>query len=74
MGKLPRDISGRQMVVGLCRAGFYVLHQKGSHVILRRDEPKTTISVPDHRQLRVGTVKAILHQAGLEVGDLIRLL
>ena len=74
MGKLPRDISGRQMVGALERVEFFVLHQKGSHIILRRDEPKTTISVPDHRQLRVGTVRAILHQAGLDVEDLVNLL
>ena len=70
MPKLPRDLSGRRMAAVLKRKGFYVLHQRGSHIILRRDEPKTTISVPDDRQLRVGTVRVILYQAGLSVQDL----
>lgn len=70
MAKLPRDLSGRQMVAVLKRKGFYVLHQRGSHIVMRRDEPKTMISVPDHRELRVGTLRVILHQAGLDVEEL----
>ena len=70
MAKLPRDLSGRQMVAVLKRKGSYVLHQRGSHIIMRRDEPKTMISVPDHRELRVGTLRVILHQAGLDVEEL----
>ena len=62
------------MVSARQRVGFYTLHQKGSHIILRRDEPKSTISVPDHRQLRPGTLRTILRQAGLDVQDLIDLL
>ncbi len=73
MGKLPRDISGRELVRALQRIGFYVLHQQGSHVILRRDDPRATISVPQHRQLRAGTLRVILHQAGLTVEDLLDL-
>jgi predicted RNA binding protein YcfA (HicA-like mRNA interferase family) len=74
MGKLPRDISGRRVVSALERIGFYVLHQRASHIILRRESPKTTISVPDHRVLRVGTLRSILTQAGLDVQDFLQLL
>ncbi len=41
---------------------------------MRRDEPKTTISVPNHPQMRIGTLRAILHQAGLEVDRFMDLL
>lgn len=82
MGKLPRDLSGQQVVKALERAGFYVLHQKGSHIIMRRDQPKTTVSVPGHShvsvpghsQLRVGTLRVILHQANLTIAELTELL
>lgn len=74
MRKLPRDLSGSQLIKALERAGFYVLHQKGSHIIMRRDDPKTTVSVPNHSPLRVGTLRAILHQANLNIEDLIELL
>ena len=74
MAKLPRDLSGRQVVAGLQRLGFYFLHQRGSHMILRREDPKTTISVPDHRQIRVGTLRTILHQADVEIDQLLEVL
>jgi len=41
---------------------------------MRRDEPKTTVSVPGHSQLRVGTLRVILHQTGLTVEELIEFL
>ena len=74
MAKLPRDVSGREVVSALGRCGFYVLHQRGSHIILRRDEPKMTISVPDHVSLRVGTLRKILYKAGIDVAAFVELL
>jgi predicted RNA binding protein YcfA (HicA-like mRNA interferase family) len=56
------------------RCGFYVLHQRGSHIILRRDNAKSTVSVPDHAALRVGTLRTILHQAGIDVEAFVELL
>lgn len=74
MTKLPRDVSGRQVVRVLQQQGFYVLHQRGSHIILRRDDPKATISVPDHAPPRAGTLRTILNQAGIEVKEFVELL
>lgn len=74
MSQIPRDVSGRRLVTALERVGFYLLHQRGSHIILRRESPKATISVPDHRTLRVGTLRKIFAQAGLEVEELLKLL
>ena len=74
MAKMPRDVSGRRAVAALPRCGFYVLHQRGSHIILRRDFPKSTVSVPDHLALRVGTLKSILDKAGLDVESFVALL
>ncbi|MFH1109705.1 MAG: type II toxin-antitoxin system HicA family toxin [Planctomycetota bacterium] len=51
-----------------------MLHQRGSHIILRRDNPKSTVSVPDHAALRVGTLRTILHQAGIDVEAFVELL
>jgi len=39
MGKLPTGLSGRQVPTALERAGFVFRRQRGSHMILRRDEP-----------------------------------
>ena len=74
MGKLPTGLSGRQVRTALERAGFVFRRQRGSHMILRRDEPYARVVVPDHKQLRPGTLRKILHEAGLTVDDLMTLL
>lgn len=60
--RLPRDLSGQQLVKGLCRDwGYRVVHQQGSHIILQTEEPgHHRIAVPDHAVLRIGTLSSIL--------------
>ncbi|HUU85891.1 MAG TPA: type II toxin-antitoxin system HicA family toxin [Phycisphaerae bacterium] len=74
MGKLPTGLSGHQVRTALEHAGFVFRRQRGSHMILRRDEPYARVVVPDHKQLRPGTLRKILHEAGLTVEDLLALL
>ena len=73
MSKLP-VISGRQLVHALEKVGFAFDRQRGSHIILFRANPPTTISVPDHRELDRGTLRAILRQAGVSPENLGELL
>ena len=60
--KIPRDLSGHDLVQMLCRKWAYrVVHQEGSHVVLETDEPShQRLAVPAHRYLRIGTLNAIL--------------
>jgi predicted RNA binding protein YcfA (HicA-like mRNA interferase family) len=60
--KIPRDLSGRDLVHGLCRNwGYRIIHQEGSHVVLETGEPShQRLAVPAHKTLRVGTLNAIL--------------
>ncbi len=74
MGKLPTGLSGRRLRTALERAGFVFRRERGSHMILRRDEPYARVVVPDHKQLRPGTLRKILHEAGMTVEDLVALL
>lgn len=73
MTRLP-GISGRECVRALGRVGFVLRRQEGSHMILRRGEPFAQVVVPDHRELDRGTLRAILRQAGLSVGEFVALL
>ena len=59
--KLPRDLSGRELVQALTRLNYQVTHQTGSHIRLtteRNGEHHATI--PNHDALRIGTLSAIL--------------
>jgi predicted RNA binding protein YcfA (HicA-like mRNA interferase family) len=70
----PPILSGQQCIKTLGKAGFYVLRQRGSHIILRRDEPFAEVVVPNHQELDKGTLRAIIRQVGLSVDGFIELL
>ena len=72
--KLPTDLSGQQIRLALERVGFVYQRQKGSHIILRRDDPQARVVVPDHKTLRLGTLRQILNEAGISVEQLRELL
>jgi predicted RNA binding protein YcfA (HicA-like mRNA interferase family) len=74
MAKLPAGLSGQDLKQALQRAGFVLTHQRGSHMILRRDEPRARVVVPDHKSVKPGTLHQILKAAGLSVDELLRLL
>lgn len=73
MSKLP-VISGRQLVGALKQIGFEFDRQRGSHIMLFRSSPATTLSVPDHRELDRGTLRSLLRQAGMSPAELVKLL
>ncbi len=71
MSDLP-VVRPRQLIRALERAGFFVHHIRGSHHYLRHPErPGLMITVPYHnRDLKRGTLRAILRQAGLTADEL----
>ncbi len=75
MSGLP-VVRPRQLIRALERAGFVVHHIRGSHYYLRHpDRPGVLITIPFHnRDLKRGTLHAILRQAELGFDDLRRLL
>ena len=58
MSRLPR-ISGQECMKTLAKAGFYLRRQRGSHLILRRDEPFAQVVVPAHKELVVGSTLSL---------------
>ena len=73
MSKLPQ-VSGKECIKALGKAGFYIKRQKGSHIILCRDEPFAEVVIPNHKTLDKGTLRAIIRQAELDVDEFIDLL
>ena len=51
--------------------GFLAVRQRGSHVVMQKRLPDTTITVPvpDHVELRIGTLQSIIRQSGLPRGE-----
>ena len=62
-------VSGAEAVRALQKIGFAVLRQKGSHVMLRRGAAGCV--VPQHRELKIGTLSGLLKQAGISADEFI---
>lgn len=59
--------SGAEICAILAAEGFRQVRQKGSHVVMQRQGSagSITVPVPDHREVRIGTLQAIIRQSGV---------
>jgi predicted RNA binding protein YcfA (HicA-like mRNA interferase family) len=74
VSRLP-IVAGQDAVRAFAKLGYYVDHQTGSHIILRQqDTPHRRLTVPNHKELAKGTLRAIIRQAGLTVETFLELL
>lgn len=67
--RLPRDLSGRELARALSQYGYAVTRETGSHMRLTTQQRgEHHVTIPDHRQLRVGTLAAILADVAVHLG------
>jgi predicted RNA binding protein YcfA (HicA-like mRNA interferase family) len=66
MGRL-RVLSGAEVCAILRRHGFAEVRRRGSHVVMQRRSADSTVTVPvpDHDEVKVGTLAAIVRQSGV---------
>lgn len=72
MPSLP-VLSGREVVRAFTKAGWQMVRQRGSHIILVKVDHMTTLSVPDHREVARGTLRSLIRASGLSVEEFIEL-
>ncbi len=61
--RLPRDVSGTDLIKKLAKFGYQVTRQSGSHIRLTTTEPSQHhITIPAHDPLRIGTLNSILSE------------
>jgi predicted RNA binding protein YcfA (HicA-like mRNA interferase family) len=68
MPRLPL-ISGREAVRAFERAGWNVSRREASHIILTKEGIPVTLSIPDHREVRRGTLRGLIRNAGMSVEE-----
>jgi predicted RNA binding protein YcfA (HicA-like mRNA interferase family) len=75
MAELP-VVTPRKLIRALEQAGFYVHHVKGGHYYLKHpNNPTARVSVSYHPgDVKRGTLRSILKQAGMTVEELVALL
>jgi len=73
MAKLP-VISGEKAVKAFVKAGWKVDRIVGSHAIMRKEGSPVTLSVPLHRELKKGLLRALIRDADMTVEEFVKYL
>ena len=73
MAKLA-NISGREAAKAFQKAGWIVMGRVGSHLVLSKEGIRANLSIPMHKELSVGTLRALIRNAGLTVDEFIELM
>lgn len=68
MPELPH-ISGAEAIRIFERLGFAVVRQRGSHIVMRRNDRGCVI--PQHNELAAGTLRCAIRQAGITPDDFV---
>jgi predicted RNA binding protein YcfA (HicA-like mRNA interferase family) len=68
--KLPRDVSGEELVRALRHFGYEVTRQTGSHIRVtsKFKGAEHHVTIPAHKQLKVGTLAEILSDVASYLG------
>jgi predicted RNA binding protein YcfA (HicA-like mRNA interferase family) len=73
MAKLG-NISGKESVKAFQKAGWQLIGQVGSHVVMVKPGVRVNLSIPQHKELSIGTLRALIRNAGLTVDEFLELL
>jgi predicted RNA binding protein YcfA (HicA-like mRNA interferase family) len=73
MGKLG-NISGKEAARAFEKAGWIALGQVGSHLVMIKPGIRVNLSIPQHKELAKGTIRALIRNAGLTVDEFMQLL
>jgi len=68
------NISGKEAAKAFEKAGWKALGQVGSHLIMTKEGDRANLSIPQHRELSVGTIRALIRSAGMTVEEFLDLL
>ncbi len=73
MGTLG-NISGKEAAKAFQKAGWTTVGQVGSHLVLVKPGVRVNLSVPQHKELSTGTLRALIRHSGLTVEEFLALL
>lgn len=73
MGRLG-NISGKEAARAFQRAGWEPIGQVGSHLVLIKPGVRVNLSIPQHKELSVGTLRSLIRSAGITVDEFLDLL
>jgi predicted RNA binding protein YcfA (HicA-like mRNA interferase family) len=68
------NISGKDAVKAFEKAGWQVVGQVGSHVVMTKSGNRANLSIPQHKELATGTLRALIRAAAMSVDEFLALL
>ena len=68
------NISGSQAAKAFAKAGWQRLGQVGSHLVMVKPNVRVNLSIPQHKELSVGTLRSLIRHSGLTVQEFLELL
>jgi len=70
MAVLP-TLSGKEVIRAFAEDGWQMVRQRGSHMILVKDDQLATLSVPDHKEVAKGTLRSLTLSSGLTADEFV---
>lgn len=67
---MSKTFSGKEVTKALRRIGYYVDHQRGSHIFMHNISENKSVIVPNHKELKKGTLINILKKVGISIEQL----
>ncbi len=72
MGRL-NNISGKEAVKAFEKAGWITAGQVGSHLVMTKPGIRANLSIPQHKELSVGTLRALIRNAEMTLDEFLKL-
>ena len=72
MGRL-NNISGKEAAKVFSKAGWHRVGQVGSHLMMSKPGERANLSIPQHKELSVGTLRSLIQLANMSVEQFIDL-
>jgi predicted RNA binding protein YcfA (HicA-like mRNA interferase family) len=73
MGRLG-NISGKEAAKAFQKAGWQSIGQVESHLVMTKAGIRVNLSIPQHKELSVGTLRALIRNSGMTVEEFLELL
>jgi len=70
---MSKTFSGKDVVRALRRIGYYVDHQRGSHIFMHNLDKNVSVVIPLHKEIKKGTLNNILKKINLSIEELKKL-
>lgn len=67
------NISGKKTTKAFSKAGWEIVGQVGSHVVMTKEGHRANLSIPQHKELSIGTLRALIKSADMTVAEFLKL-